>query len=154
MGPRNTPCWTGPPRILESRLPADPPQAPELRSCETPQGASRAAGRRGWGRLLPALAAPVPGALRALRRLLAAAPARPRPRPAASLLLAAAGFLSPGFRAAPSHPPPERDGAACGRGKEGDRRREGGGADAPRLPAAAAAAADARRPAAAQELGA
>lgn len=142
------------PRAPSPRGPTPSPRTPELRDAPGRFPSRGSAGL--WGRLLPALAAPVPGALRALRRLLAAAPARPRPRPAASLLLAAAGFLSPGFRAAPSHPPPERDGAACGRGKEGERRREGGGADAPRLPAAAAAAAaaDARRPAAAQELGA
>lgn len=124
VGPRNTPSCTGLPRILESHLPADPPQTPEFQTCETPQGTSRASGPRRCGRLPRLPPAPVPGALRALRRLLAAAPARPRPRPAASLLLAAAGFLSPGFRAAPSHPPPERDGAACGRAREGGREGE------------------------------
>lgn len=115
--------------------PAGPRSIPERRP--PPDGAPRAPR---FPQRLPAAAAAA-----AARHRPGPGP-RPRPRPAAlpggrlggSLLLAAAGFLSPGFRAPPSHPPPERDGVRAG-GRASQRGcapapRGGGGCSAARRP--------------------
>lgn len=134
--------------------PPGPPRSPGPRLPRRCGAADPAAPRRGGGRSAPPRSpAPAPPLF------------LPGGRFRGSLLLAAAGFLSPGFRAAPSHPPPERDGVRASeaarmrpgcprRQRQQQQRRMLGGAAAapqPRSPAGWESDAMSRPPAAARE---